>query len=159
MMHVKLDYNKIYNNMLARVQSFEEIDFEKVIPKVLDQCADAMLEAMQKEVKEHFRKGRAYRALKRGEVEQYGNYFCVKVGAYDIRGVDASGFHIVYHEHGSPGHTPRHRAGPNSRYRRKGGTAGVLKATPFLKKAEALGKKMVAELAGEMVASEVAKRG
>lgn len=159
MMHLKFDYEKIYEALVERAGSFEKVNFDEEVPKILDACADAMLESMQKTVSKHKRKGRAYAALKRGPVEQAGNYFSVSVGSPDIRREDIAGFHIVYHEHGSPGHMPARRATGKSRYRRKGGKAGVLKATPFLKKAMSIGKKLSVELAKGMIENEVKKLG
>lgn len=155
MMHVKLDMDKIYDKLVAQVEKYNQIDFDAIVPKILDEAADVMLEVMQKEVVKHKRKGRAMSALKKTEVEQFGNYFSIKVGAPDIRGEDKAGFHIIYHEHGSPGHMPKRKANPQSRYKRKGTIAGVLKATPFLKKAQAKGKAEVLRIAGEILQREV----
>ncbi len=101
-MHVKFDTTKIMNRFAAMVDDITKVDVDAAVTQALNDVADYLLTEMQQAVKRHYRKGDAYKAVKRTEVQRAGNYQWVEVGAMYIRSEDKDGFHIVYLEYGSP---------------------------------------------------------
>ena len=131
MMHVKFNSKAITDGLDRYVWQFAAVDIDGIVCDVLDDVGNEMLLDMQERVAAHSTpKKRAYNALKFEGVKTAGNYHSIEVGAMDIRGEDKDGFHIIYQEYGSPGHTTA-----------KGKQAGVFRADPWLRPAVETAKK------------------
>ncbi len=124
MLHVKYDTHSMMDKLWALQDRVGQIDVDAAVKDALDEIADFLLAEMQKSVKRHYHLGNAYKAIKRTEVQRSGNYQWVNVGAMYIRSEDKEGFHVVYLEYGSPGHTSK-----------TGKQAGYLAADPWLRPA------------------------
>lgn len=102
MLHVKFDTGKVLEQIEKSVANYTDVDIDAAVTAALDEIADVMLEQMQEGVRRHYKKGRAYRAIERSEVQRAGNYLWVEVGALRIRAEHKDGFHVIYQEYGSP---------------------------------------------------------
>lgn len=122
MMHVKFNSSAIMDKFASMVDDISKVDVDAAVTEALNEVADVLLKEMQAAVKRHYRKGNAYRAIKRTEVQRAGNYQYVEVGAMYIRSEDQKGFHVIYLEYGSPGHMTKN-----------GKRSGYLAADPWLR--------------------------
>lgn len=102
MMHVKFSSKSIMAKVEKMVDNLSTIDVDAAVTEALNDVTEYLLKEMQTAVKRHYRKGNAYRAVKRTDVQRAGNYQWVYVGAMDIRAEDKDGFHVIYLEYGSP---------------------------------------------------------